>query len=482
MATRRPDRPRPAERRHEPPARPPDRPRSTSAAAATTSPTAALVMGILNRTPDSFYDKGATFALDALYARAEQLVADGRRHPRRRRREGRARARGHRGRGARPGGARSSPAWWPRFDTPVSVDTWRASVARASYAEGAVMGNDISGFADPDYAPAAAEHGAAVVVTHIRLAPRVADPEPHYDDVVRRRGRLPHRAGGAGACRRHPAPSASCSTPASTSARRPSSRSPCCAPRRPWPASATRCCSRPPTRRSSARSSTWSSTERREASLGAAALGIAWGCRILRVHDVQGTCRVRDALAAVERGARDQGGAASTYLVKGDDASLVAQEVRAPAGRGGGRPRPRPRRRGDRRRRRSTSSTSVPSSTPASPRPSWSTGAWWWCATPAGCSPRDVPRLVEVVQDPLPTTVLVLVGGGGTVPAPLVKAVNGRRAQVIDVTTGKAGDRKAWLHDHLRGAPVQARAGGRRPAGRPRRRGPGPGRGPARPR
>ena len=34
-------------------------------------------MGILNRTPDSFYDKGATFELDKLYGRAEQLVADG---------------------------------------------------------------------------------------------------------------------------------------------------------------------------------------------------------------------------------------------------------------------------------------------------------------------------------------------------------------------------------------------------------------------
>jgi dihydropteroate synthase len=52
----------------------------------------------------------------------------------------------------------------------VSVDTWRASVARASYKEGAVMGNDISGFADPDYLAAAAEFGAAVVATHIRLA------------------------------------------------------------------------------------------------------------------------------------------------------------------------------------------------------------------------------------------------------------------------------------------------------------------------
>ena len=39
--------------------------------------TRALVMGILNRTPDSFYDKGATFSLDALVRRADQLVADG---------------------------------------------------------------------------------------------------------------------------------------------------------------------------------------------------------------------------------------------------------------------------------------------------------------------------------------------------------------------------------------------------------------------
>ena len=49
---------------------------------------------------------------------------------------------------------------------------------------------------------------------------------------------------------------------------------------------------------------------------------------------------------------------------------------------------------------------------------------------------------------------LILVGGGGTVPAPLVKAVNAA-GRIIDVTTSKAGERKAWLHDHLRGAPVK---------------------------
>ena len=66
----------------------------------------------------------------------------------------------------------------------------------------------------------------------------------------------------------------------------------------------------------------------------------------------------------------------------------------------------------------------------------------------------DVPRLVEVVQDPLPSTVLILVGGGGTIPAPLVKAVSSA-GRVMDVTTSKAGDRKAWLHEHLRAAPVK---------------------------
>jgi dihydropteroate synthase len=44
-------------------------------------------------------------------------------------------------------------------------------------------------------------------------------------------------------------------------------------------------------------------TERGPSSLGAAALGISWGCRILRVHDVRGTRRVRDALAAVSEAA-----------------------------------------------------------------------------------------------------------------------------------------------------------------------------------
>jgi dihydropteroate synthase len=142
-----------------------------------------IVMGILNRTPDSFYDKGLTYELDALLARAQVLVDEG------------ADVLDIGGVKAGPGPEvgeaeeldRVVPAVEAvaqRFDTPVSADTWRASVLDEACKAGAVIGNDISGFADPDYLAVAARHQATVVATHIRLQPRVPDPEPHYDDVV----------------------------------------------------------------------------------------------------------------------------------------------------------------------------------------------------------------------------------------------------------------------------------------------------------
>jgi dihydropteroate synthase len=142
-----------------------------------------LVMGILNRTPDSFYDRGRYWDLDSFFRLAEELVRSG------------ADILDVGGVEAGPGPEVTEPeemdrvvpaieALRARFDTPLSVDTWRASVARESYRAGAVVGNDISGFADPDYLSAAAEAGATVVATHIRLGPRIPDPEPHYDDLV----------------------------------------------------------------------------------------------------------------------------------------------------------------------------------------------------------------------------------------------------------------------------------------------------------
>jgi len=143
----------------------------------------AVVMGILNRTPDSFYDQGSYFAFDDFLRKAEQLVIDGADF-------------------LDVGGVKAGPgeevteaeelervvpaieALRTRFDLPLSVDTWRASVAAACFEAGACVGNDISGFADPDYLDVCARAGASVVATHIRLAPRVPDPDPHYDDVV----------------------------------------------------------------------------------------------------------------------------------------------------------------------------------------------------------------------------------------------------------------------------------------------------------
>jgi len=143
-----------------------------------------LVMGILNRTPDSFYDRGATFALDDLIRRAE-VLAD------------------HGADILDVGGVKAGPgpevteaeeldrvvpaieALHSRIDIAISVDTWRAVVLDEACKAGAVIGNDISGFGDPDYLTVAARHAASVVATHIRLKPRVPDPEPHYDDLLR---------------------------------------------------------------------------------------------------------------------------------------------------------------------------------------------------------------------------------------------------------------------------------------------------------
>jgi len=143
----------------------------------------AVVMGILNRTPDSFFDRGATWSFDAFLRRAAQLVDEGADL-------------------LDVGGVKAGPgpevgeaeeldrvvpaieALHARFDVPTSVDTWRASVLDAACRAGAVVGNDISGFGDPDYLDVAAKHDATVVATHIRLQPRVPDPEPEYDDLV----------------------------------------------------------------------------------------------------------------------------------------------------------------------------------------------------------------------------------------------------------------------------------------------------------
>ena len=257
----------------------------------------ALVMGILNRTPDSFFDRGETYELDALLRRAEQLVAEG------------ADILDVGGVKAGPGDEvtdseeleRVVPAIAAiaaRFDVPISVDTWRAVVAKEAYAAGAVMGNDISGFADPDYLSVAADAGAAVVATHIRLAPRVRDPDPVYDDVVATvAGFLAERAAWA---RSAGIPDKRIVLDAGLDLGKTAEQS------LDLLRASDLLASLGLPLLLSASNKTFLGqlfgldiTERRGASIAAAALGISLGCRVIRVHDVRGTRRVANVLEAV---------------------------------------------------------------------------------------------------------------------------------------------------------------------------------------
>jgi dihydropteroate synthase len=263
-----------------------------------------LVMGILNRTPDSFFDHGETFSLDAFLRRADQLITDG-------------------ADVLDVGGVKAGPgtevteaeeldrvvpaldALRARFDTALSVDTWRAAVLRAACAAGAVVGNDISGFADPEYLPAAAALGASVVATHIRLAPRVPDPEPHYDDLVGEvRAFLLDRARAAEAAGLAPDQIALDAgldlgkTPAQSAVLLRESDA---------------LASLGYTLLLSASNKRFlgellglAIDARRDVSLGAVAYGVMHGCRIVRVHDVAGSVRVCRMIEAVQIAGRSE--------------------------------------------------------------------------------------------------------------------------------------------------------------------------------
>jgi dihydropteroate synthase len=244
-----------------------------------------------------------TFELDALLRRAEQLVAEG------------ADVVDVGGVKAGPGPAvteaeeleRVVPALEAlrrRFDVPLSVDTWRASVLGAACEAGAVLGNDISGFADPDYLPIAAARGASVVATHIRLAPRVPDPKPRYDDLLGEvRAFLLARARAAEAAGLAPEQIALDAgldlgkTPVQSAVLLRESET---------------LASLGYTLLLSASNKRFlgellglAIDERRDASLAAVAYGVAHGCRIVRVHDVAGSVRVCRMVEAIAAHARD---------------------------------------------------------------------------------------------------------------------------------------------------------------------------------
>jgi dihydropteroate synthase len=147
--------------------------------------TSMLVMAIVNRTRDSFYDAGATFEEGAALERVRQAVSEG------------ADIIDIGGVKAGPGEQvdaaeeirRTVPfvaavrAEFP--DLVVSVDTWRAEVGREVCRAGADLINDAWGGHDPVLAEVAAEYDAALVCTHTGgLAPRTPPHRPTYDDVV----------------------------------------------------------------------------------------------------------------------------------------------------------------------------------------------------------------------------------------------------------------------------------------------------------
>ncbi|MGW4442747.1 dihydropteroate synthase [Streptomyces sp. NPDC004100] len=144
-----------------------------------------VVMAIVNRTPDSFYDRGATFTDDAALTRVEQAVAEG------------AAIIDIGGVKAGPGEevtaeeeARRTVGFVAevrrRFpDVVISVDTWRAEVGEAVCEAGADLLNDAWGGADPGLAEVAARYGVGLVCTHAgRAEPRTRPHRVAYDDVM----------------------------------------------------------------------------------------------------------------------------------------------------------------------------------------------------------------------------------------------------------------------------------------------------------
>jgi len=139
------------------------------------------VMAIVNRTPDSFYDRGATFELGAAVAAGCAAVEAGAEI-------------------VDVGGVKFAPGPAVPVDEEiarvvpvvrelapiarVSVDTFHPEVAYAAIEAGAAIINDTTGLHDPAMADVIAQGGAGVVIAHSLAAPRTQHPLPRYDDVI----------------------------------------------------------------------------------------------------------------------------------------------------------------------------------------------------------------------------------------------------------------------------------------------------------
>ena len=148
-------------------------------------PRPALIMGVVNVTPDSFSDGGRFLAAADALAQGLALVREG------------AAIVDIGGESTRPGSEpvaadeelrRVLPvveALADRVGVPISVDTTKAEVARRALGAGAALINDVSALrADPEMVEVVAELGAPVCLMHMLGAPKTMQQDPHYDDVV----------------------------------------------------------------------------------------------------------------------------------------------------------------------------------------------------------------------------------------------------------------------------------------------------------
>lgn len=145
-----------------------------------------VVMGILNVTPDSFFDGGRYTAENEVLQQAEKMLRAG------------AAILDIGGASSRPGAAEVSEtdelhrvvrpieAILSHFpNTLISVDTWRAGVAQAALSAGASIVNDISGGRfEPNIWQTAALHRAPYILMHMQGSPDTMQQNPHYEDVV----------------------------------------------------------------------------------------------------------------------------------------------------------------------------------------------------------------------------------------------------------------------------------------------------------
>jgi len=144
-----------------------------------------LVMGVLNVTPDSFYDGGRLDTVDAAIEAGLSMIEQG------------ADILDVGGESSRPGAEPISPqeelarvlpvveGIRTQASIPISVDTTKASVAEACLQAGANIINDISALrSDVCMAQIVSESGAKVVLMHMQGAPQTMQQKPHYQDVV----------------------------------------------------------------------------------------------------------------------------------------------------------------------------------------------------------------------------------------------------------------------------------------------------------